>query len=391
MALTKVDISLMDNVGTTANKLLAYDGSGNLPAVDGSQLTNPNTGITNSASDPTISTNPSGGVGTEWHNTTSGEVYICTNATAGANVWTNVGAGSGNVQPISHAQGGSYGYCLAGTGNNNQITKYSFTVDGNDVDVADLTVARYTPAGASSTTHGYCAAGYGGGNNVIDRFSFAAGSNAVDVGDTFAGSYIVGGTYSATYGYIHCGTAGNVLQKYQMAASANGTDVGNMRGTPYTINGASSENYGYLLGGNPSPSGGTEIEKYSYTTDGNSTDVGDLGGGAFTHAGANDKNYAYAVAGASTYNAIEKFAFANESPVTDFGDLDRYVGGFSVTSSYTHGYAAGGYGTLTGSGGASYLNSISKFSFSAGGNATDVGDLASRSGNTVAEHAPASY
>ncbi len=51
MALTKLDISMMLNTGTTANKLLVNDGSGNLPAVDGSQLTNVNTGITNSASD----------------------------------------------------------------------------------------------------------------------------------------------------------------------------------------------------------------------------------------------------------------------------------------------------------------------------------------------------
>ena len=61
MALTKVDISLMDNTGITANKLLVYDGSGNMPAVDASQLTNTST-ITSSASDPAIDTNPSGGV-----------------------------------------------------------------------------------------------------------------------------------------------------------------------------------------------------------------------------------------------------------------------------------------------------------------------------------------
>ena len=70
MALTKVDISLMQNTGTTANKLLAYDGSGNLPAVDGSQITNVATGILESTSDPTVSTNPSGGVGTQWNNKT---------------------------------------------------------------------------------------------------------------------------------------------------------------------------------------------------------------------------------------------------------------------------------------------------------------------------------
>ena len=116
MALTKVDISLMDNTGTTANKLLAYDGSGNLPVVDGSQLTNVST-VTSSASDPVVSTNPSGGVGTEWHNTTSGEVYICTDATAGANVWTNVGAGSGDVVPWTY-QGSNYGYDAGGAQQN---------------------------------------------------------------------------------------------------------------------------------------------------------------------------------------------------------------------------------------------------------------------------------
>ena len=142
MALTKVDISMMLNTGTTANKLLVNDGSGNLPAVDGSQLTNPNTGVTESASDPTVSTNPS--VGSEWHNTTSGEVYICTDATAGENVWTNVGAGSGDIAPVSHAAGGSYGYMSGGAPHKNYISKYSFTTDGNSADVGDLTANRTT-------------------------------------------------------------------------------------------------------------------------------------------------------------------------------------------------------------------------------------------------------
>ena len=87
------------NVGTTAGKILQVDGSGNMPALDGSQLTGVES-FTKSASDPTISTNPSGGVGTEWVNTTSGEIYLCTDATAGENVWTNVGAGTGNVAPF---------------------------------------------------------------------------------------------------------------------------------------------------------------------------------------------------------------------------------------------------------------------------------------------------
>ena len=51
------------DIGTTANKLVQLDGSGKLPAIDGSQITNVVT-ATKSSNDPTISTNPSGGVGT---------------------------------------------------------------------------------------------------------------------------------------------------------------------------------------------------------------------------------------------------------------------------------------------------------------------------------------
>jgi|TARA_Y100000034_G_C6774727_1_gene345825 hypothetical protein len=54
-------------------------------------------GITTSSSDPAIDTNPDGGVGTMFVNSTSGEMYICTTATAGANVWFNVGGGTGNI------------------------------------------------------------------------------------------------------------------------------------------------------------------------------------------------------------------------------------------------------------------------------------------------------
>ena len=104
MAVNKLDISMMEDVGTSASQLVQRDGSGNLPAVDGSQLTNVDPGFTQSTSDPTVSTNPSGGVGSVWFNKTSGEAYICTDATAGANVWTNVGAGSGDVKPF-HGKG----------------------------------------------------------------------------------------------------------------------------------------------------------------------------------------------------------------------------------------------------------------------------------------------
>jgi len=41
---------------------------------------------TESASNPTVSTNPDS-VGTRFINTTSGELFVCTDITAGENVW----------------------------------------------------------------------------------------------------------------------------------------------------------------------------------------------------------------------------------------------------------------------------------------------------------------
>lgn len=93
MALSKVDSLMLE---------------GALPALDASSLTGI---ITKSASNPTVSTNPSGGVGTIFLNTTSGEMFCCTNATAGANVWTNIGDGTRAIEPFTaiSATGGTTG------------------------------------------------------------------------------------------------------------------------------------------------------------------------------------------------------------------------------------------------------------------------------------------
>ena len=172
------------DVGTSANKVVQLDGNAKLPAVSGANLTNM-VEVTQSSNDPTVSTNPAGGVGTEWHNTSTGEVYVLTDATAGANVWMNVGEGSGNVKPFSF-QGSNFGFNAGGqpTGSwsntpTNQISKFSLTSDGNGTDVADLTDDRQSTAGCSSSTHGYTMSGYHGTClNVVDKFSFTAGSDA---------------------------------------------------------------------------------------------------------------------------------------------------------------------------------------------------------------------
>ena len=105
--------------------------TGALPAISGAALTNvvTNTGIDTVSADPTISTNPSGGVGTIQLNQVDGEMYVCTDATAGSNVWINVGAGTGDVEPWNVGgtlEGYIAGGIIVGGAKNNNIQKFPF-------------------------------------------------------------------------------------------------------------------------------------------------------------------------------------------------------------------------------------------------------------------------
>jgi len=61
------------------------------------------TDSTTATTDPLITSNLT--VGHFWINSTSGEAYVCTDATADANVWTNIGAGAGDVPAIVDIEG----------------------------------------------------------------------------------------------------------------------------------------------------------------------------------------------------------------------------------------------------------------------------------------------
>ena len=141
MSIQRVSDAMIE--GISSSKL-----TGSLPAVDGSALTGLEGAVTKNASDPAIDTNPSGGLGTLWLNTTSGELFMLTDATTDENVWYNVGGGEGDVVPYSF-QGTISGYTAGGHNGAylNTIDKFSFTTDGNATDVGDITVARRGPAG----------------------------------------------------------------------------------------------------------------------------------------------------------------------------------------------------------------------------------------------------
>ena len=362
------------DTGSTANKIVVLDGSGRLPAVSAALVTNVS-GATKNASDPTISTNPSGGVGTEWQNTTSGEVYICTDATAGSNVWTNVGAGSGNIALFHMHNSTNYGY-IAGGGHPavDTINKWSFaSATANATDVGNLVAdgAKYSNAGHSSETHGYSSAGKGSPTNTagIDKFSFSADGNATDVGDVTVARRYPGGTSSSTHGFTAGGYVSgpsDIIDKFAFANESTTNDVGNLTATRSSILTVMSETYGYQV----SHDSGNQICKWAYASDGNAVAYsgvtsayvnGCLGSGTYS------STHGYVTVSTNSRRDVEKLSYASEGNTTNVGDLTVARGeGWGQATSSTYGYQAGGH---------SGINVIERYPFATDSDGVDVGDL----------------
>jgi hypothetical protein len=357
--------------GMAANKL-----NGALPAVDGSALTNMPSGVTKNASDPAIDTNPSGGVGTIWANTTSGEMFVLTDATTDENVWFNVGGGDGDIQPWSF-QGNISGYTSGGHPLSDVIDKFSFTADGNATDVGNMTVGRRTPAGQSSSTHGYISGGTF--TNVIDKYSFTVDGNATDIANLTVTISHPSGCSSQLHGYTMAGTNNtasvhsNVIDRFPFASDTDATDHGDLLSILYAGSGNSSAEHGYHTGGyvGGSPAYLNVIQKFTFASAANATDVADMTTTKEYQSGISAKTHGYISGGGNgpMLNVIEKFTFASDANATDVGDLTVARNQAGGSSSTTHGYtAAGGVNGATN-------NTIDKFSFASDGNATDVGDV----------------
>ena len=357
------------DVGTTAGKILQLDGSARMPALNATNLVNA-PGPTVSTSDPAIDTNST--LGAKWINKTSGEVYICTDATTDENVWTNVGAGTGDVQPYAY-QGTQYGYTHGGEGPNtttdrNEIDKFSFTSDANATDVGDLTVVMDYGTGASSTTYGYATR-----KTTICKYSFTTDGNATDVGDLTNNANSASGVSSQTHGYHSGGwdhtavAVSNVKNKYSFTTDGNATDAGDLSVTRLQTGGHTDTVYGYATCGANGPTVYNVIDRFPFASDGNSVDVGDMTIAEHRMGGSSSTTHGYCTGG-NGKDVIDKFAFGSSATGTDVGDIPGTDNmGHSGHSSTTHGYAT--------SVGAASSNQICKYSFTTDGNSTDVGDL----------------
>ena len=357
------------DTGATAGKVVKLDGNAKLPAVSGAALTGI-VGATQNASDPVIATNPSGGVGTEWQNTTTGEVFVCTDATAGANVWKNVGESSGNIAPWYMTNSSTSYFTVAGD-SINVVDRNAFASDANSTDWGDVTQARGAGGTSSSTTHGYYYGGWVGANtNTMDKFTMVSAANSTDVGDMTYSGHHIGGITGPGYGYTAGGYSGqDQINKHSYASDGNATDVGNTR-TSYAQRGGQSETYGYMLGGT-SPNNSI-ISKIQFSDDTYTSSIANLRGTVgFVGCTCTAAGYVFVLGGTHGQSFIDKMSTASDSTSVATGGtllvgIDIAAAGASSSST---GYVGGG-------GVSSNTTQIQKFALSiSSGTSTDVGDL----------------
>ena len=345
-------------------------------------------GITVDSGDPAPDTNPAGGEGTVWCNSTSGETYVCTDITTDSNVWKNVGDGTGSIQSLQFGGDGggtSYGYRSTGyyPSTDATIDRYSYASDGNAVAVTSMTAAGWAGRGTQTTTAGYTVGGHVGwtATERIEKTTFASTTTQANIGNLMRWTGVGNtSTQSSTHLYTlgSDSTSNNGIAKMAFSSEVEQTAVGDAYnfglGTDLGFgSGHASYTHGYRAGGNSNGPGSVQtdkIEKFTFAADANSTLVASLVRGIDTQmSGCSSLTHGYCLGGTSGagQNEIDKFAFSTDSTSTDVGNLHTGGRAGAGTSSLTYGYMHGG--------GYPQINNIQKCSFSSDGTAEDVGNL----------------
>ena len=306
---------------------------------------------TESASDPALTTNPED-VGAEWHNTTSGEIFICSDNTVSLNTW--IGQKGGRVAP---ARGVFFGGGSDALGQTDVIQYITIATLGDAVSFGTLSVNMSYAGGCSngSSDRGLAmgsASWAGIDNNTIEYITISTPGNSTDFGDAIQAN----------------------ADQYNAAATSNGTNDRGVAGGGYSTNASPSaqQNNMYYV---------------TISTTGNGTDFGDLEyrttAQTWTSNGTLDRGIAWYGSKAITpcdnaWKGISYFTISSPGNAVDFGDGTWIGSSGCAMSNLTNdrGVNAGLFSDCS-SGGYSYgaVNNLEYITISSTGNATDFGDL----------------
>jgi len=351
--------------------------SGTLPALNASAVLNMPTGesIIESANDPAFDSDLE--LGKMWLNTTNGEMFVCTDATPGLNVWKNIAAGSDHVAPPFQYAGTQTAWIVGGhasMSNVDNMETFSLTSDGNATMLSDVTMNNnYAATGTKSNTSGYILGGGWPINSDIEKYSFESGGDSANVGTLNTGRYCIAGFSTGSHGYgvsgLLASTGSGVVDKFSYSNEGSAVEVGNMPSTGYAA-GVTGPDNGYIYTGN----GNSDIEKYTYASD-SSAVHSTMYNTRYCQACHSTSTHGYSSGGhtGSWVSTIDKFSFANTSNAVHITDLAYDKCRCHGYSSETHGYTSGGSSNQPGG-----PERLEKFSFASETTATIIGSCMNR-------------
>jgi hypothetical protein len=375
-------------IGTTAtftgnvSSSLTSTGSFGMVLVGGSVLASADGFDYTSGSSPVVTTNPSS-VGSTWINTTSGEIFVATDITAGENVWK--GTNSSSIAPQAVTYFGARGVWAGGypeAAGLNVIDYITIATTGNATDFGDLTRSSYDPSACADSSKGVFGGGKAGNtdHNVIDYVTISTTGNATDFGDLTVARQGPAALSDGTRGIWGGGSAGNsrsnTIDYITIATTGNAVDFGDLtlsRQHPGAAsNGTRGMWAGGYIGGNPSY---TKVMDYvTIATLGNATSFGDLDtwGAAYVGGTSNGTRGMFAGGYSSSYkNWILYVTIATTGNSADFGDLTLARKNIAAASDGTKGVFGGGRTSAS----PYYMDTLDYVTMASTGNAVDFGDL----------------
>ena len=338
-----------------------------------------------SGNDPLVTTNPPQ-VGDSWVNTTTGEIFVCIDATIDDNVWKGT---QGNTIRGWIFEGGEYMLVIGGEPSNgvphDLIQQFMFSSELNTTNINTLSVATYPAWTGKSQTRGYIGS-IGGregpyATNVVEYVLLATPETAVQAATTLTdGQSWSGQLNTESHIYVGCGISnggtGNTsdsqrIIKYSVQGDTAETDLGDLltgyTTTEWLASGASWEDTGLWLGGDDA------IHTHQFSNDnvqfiGNTlTQYHELG-----NYSARSDTHAY-VWGSYNHNNCSKVAKANQVVSANIFTGGYGYGGVGQTAN--SGYNPGGAANW------SVTNNIWRVNFSNDTSATDIADLTVAAGN----------
>ncbi len=307
-------------------------------------------GPSSGSSDPATDTNPSA-VGDRFINTTSGEVFVCTDATTDENVWKGQ-LGTDVEPPVFYGGRGTTAGGTDAAASINIIDYVTIASLGNATDFGDLVTAREMGgAGASNGSRGIMAGG-GTSSNVMEYITFATTGDTTDFGNLTVGRHAgPGGTSNGTRAAFGGGTEApspyhsNVIDYVTIASAADAADFGNLTVARNGQGSFNSDVRGCWFGGHLG-SGSDVIDFVVLASLGDATDFGNMTAAAWGGiAGCSNTTRGLMAGGAtpSYSDVIQYVTIASTGNASDFGNLTVARQGVNGFSDGTKGVFVGDY------------------------------------------------